>query len=201
MDRVASRLNRRRTKWIAGLALTGLLVSAWAGCSYESLSYWFDGVPDPNDPRNAGLFPGSTSVKYFEHDPFTKEACLECHPNPSEMQLTLDDANTCYQCHEEVENQYEVMHGAVAAQACLWCHNPHLSPYPNLMRDATPELCLQCHRTGLLDSPILEDEDPITDCLQCHFGHGGPEANFLRPENEHEEYHIKAGESRVDPAG
>ncbi len=173
---------------VSGMMLLTLL---WGGCNvqknYDLLSFFFDGVPDPNATDAPTGLAIRQSPTYSEHKPFAEESCLKCHPNPSEMQLTKNDSSICLQCHDDIVNQYPMMHGAVTGMACLWCHNPHLSPLPHLLRDNAPKLCLQCHELGVMQSPIPQHEDLQQDCLKCHNAHGGSDPAFLRDQTLEEQ--------------
>lgn len=175
--------------WIIGAGGTALLVCAvWCGCTvtpknYKTLSFFFDGVPDPSAPV-AGAEASADSLRrsptYVAHKPYAEERCDECHA--SRYRLTRNSSDVCMKCHAPVRTQYDRMHGPVAAGACLWCHSPHESAYPSLLRDQDRKVCSQCHSPSMLDSqrtPAHADEG--RSCLECHFGHGGERDLFLRP--------------------
>ncbi len=165
-----------------------LLVCIWAGCSvekhYEMLSFFFDGVPDPFAPLGAGLGSGGQrmpGVKYFTHDPFAQNACLECHRSPSQFSMSWEDSSMCLRCHEDIKSGYAYLHGPVAGDACLWCHAPHESTIRPLLRVGGAELCLQCHGLEMESAPpIPEHEDLARDCMDCHHAHGGDDRFFMR---------------------
>jgi predicted CXXCH cytochrome family protein len=168
------------------LATVFATVTLWLGCSvqkhYKLLSFFFDGVPDPNAPitlAGGGRIPG---LVYYPHKPYEDNQCAECHSSPAEMVINRDDSSACLNCHAAVVNEYALMHGPVAAAACLWCHAPHESPLRPLLRARGPELCTQCHGLELMNSPQPpEHHDLKRDCLGCHFGHGGTDPFFLLP--------------------
>lgn len=172
----------------AGLLSLSLIIAvAWLGCSvekhYDLLSFFFDGVPDPNftlesDPE---AFVLRTGGKFFMHQPFANDNCGECHANPAELNLSRDDSSMCLKCHESTLAEYTFMHGATVGMACLWCHDPHRSPYENLLRAQPPELCRQCHNPSLTSRPeVSEHVQTETECLECHSGHGGSSRYFLK---------------------
>jgi predicted CXXCH cytochrome family protein len=187
------------------IMLIPLAVAAacWVGCSvekdYKILSFFFEGVPTPEElaAQRAGGPDLASAGKYVIHDPYDRDACLECHPSPTDMQLTRADSQGCRKCHESVLTQYAVMHGPVVGEECLWCHNPHMSVNEHLLRQRPPELCMQCHDEGLMSSQLPAHEDPDRDCLACHQGHGGPTRGFLRPSYNEKE----AGGVAVAPDG
>lgn len=162
----------------------GCLLFGWAGCSveknYDLLSFFFDGVPEPGSLEAGGGLLGGRGGTMYSHEPYATESCLECHPNPSQMQLSREDSGVCMKCHEQIPEQYEFMHGAVVGNACLWCHDPHISANPYLLRDSAPALCAQCHKGNQFAAPESAHASEDTDCLSCHNGHGGSEAFFLR---------------------
>ncbi|MFT5424502.1 MAG: putative CXXCH cytochrome family protein [Phycisphaerales bacterium] len=176
---------RGRLGWSAAVSVLGVLGLAlvWGGCNtqrhYELLSFFFDGVPDPNRPLDL-LSEASASPTFSQHQPFVSDDCLKCHEDPSQMTMSLEDSSLCLQCHEDVTSQYPRMHGAVVGLACLRCHSPHFSSLASLLREPAPGLCMQCHDTNQMGSPSPQHEDLTRDCLECHTGHGGPDPHFLR---------------------
>lgn len=189
-----------RTSGVSGALWACALVSSavWTGCSieknYATLSFFFDGVPDPAAKAQALAAGGVTedmrkSPTYSLHKPFAEEKCWECHkgqPASSGM-----DAGICMNCHKAVPTEHARMHGPVVAGACLWCHAPHESAQANLLKKPARQVCAQCHEQQLLDSKrVPEHADENKSCLECHSGHGGRAAMFL-----------KEGLSRLAPAG
>jgi predicted CXXCH cytochrome family protein len=163
----------------------GALALAFLGCSieknYKTLSFFFDGVPDPNAPSRAA-HPGvpsdiSQSPTYSAHKPWLEEKCEECHTRT--LKLGGRDSDLCMKCHSESLTSHEYMHGPVAVGACLWCHNPHNSANAHLLKLPGRDLCMQCHAQGLL-SNLPAHSDLRRACLECHQGHGGPDRFFLR---------------------
>lgn len=182
------------TKAYASTAIVIILpFLLWSGCNlerdYETLSFFFDGVPDPSLLSSNELGQGGTMVWTY-HAPFVERACQDCHPNPkySNVGLTREDSHVCLKCHENVVDQYEMMHGPVVGVGCLFCHSPHKSPFPSLLREPTPQLCVQCHTQEMMRKPLPQEHmDPNRNCLDCHYGHGGDIDYFLRPSAQREE--------------
>jgi len=172
--------------WLAALILfAGLL---WAGCSvqknYRLLSFFFDGVPNPNAlPAAASAGDGTTmrtSPTYVAHRPFTEERCDECHGG--RLRPGVDDSGMCLKCHADVPNKHPVMHGPVAVVACLWCHVPHESAFASLLKADARQVCAQCHEPGMLGTDTVPAHaDGSRSCLECHSGHGGDARFFLHP--------------------
>lgn len=158
----------------------------WQGCTvtkenYATLSFYFDGVPDPNG-KNATIDKRTGEVREHGtlsvHRPYEQEKCNECHIGVDP--LTRNSSSVCLKCHEKVTTQHERMHGPVAAVACLWCHNPHESLHPNLLRDDPRKVCMQCHSQSTLEQTSqAAHADKTRQCLECHDGHGGPKPYML----------------------
>lgn len=187
LDRIA-RLSKR-ARWGAGVCAGSLLILAWSGCSiekdYETLSLFFDGVPDPKAIQAAQIGedgkPANIRVSptYSSHEPFMKEQCSDCHGG--RKRLNKNDSSICLKCHEGVPTKHERMHGPVAAGACMWCHHPHESAFAALLRDVPTKVCAQCHDSSLLSTTVVpEHADAARSCLDCHTGHGGAQPYFLR---------------------
>jgi predicted CXXCH cytochrome family protein len=172
-------------------ALGSLALSAWAAWScevtpknYPTLSYFFDGVPDPNAKGKPGAGLQSPNIQssptYSIHKPYADAACIECHSKSYD--LTVQDSGICLKCHRDRVNQYPKMHGPVAAVACLWCHTPHESAEAHLLKKPAREVCLQCHDVAALNSDkVPAHVDPARSCIECHSGHGGTAPYFLLP--------------------
>jgi predicted CXXCH cytochrome family protein len=190
MAKRANHSRQWRSAAITGCALVALLF--WPGCSekrdYKLLSFFFDGVPDPNAPR-AGM-PGAggrgaagTVVMASTHKPFAEEKCPVCHTNKQGLgfQSTTLGAEVCLTCHKTLLKAHPYMHGPVTAMACLWCHDPHETAFPHLLKAASPDICLQCHDRELLSANPPEHVAGGS-CLNCHSGHGSSVRYLLKPQ-------------------
>jgi predicted CXXCH cytochrome family protein len=174
-----------------------LLVASiiWPGCSaekhYKVLSFFFDGVPTPQERAAAaagGVVVGQGAsgepLVLFTHEPFATENCAACHVGGvstlyQPVGITVS-ATVCLKCHEQATRSYPVMHGPVAAVECLWCHAPHQADNKELLRLSSPEVCLQCHTRELLSPNPPEHMVPQSMCLDCHVGHGSEQRGLLR---------------------
>jgi predicted CXXCH cytochrome family protein len=170
-----------------GALFLALLAAALAGCSieknYKVLSFFFDGVPNPDAMKNASAAERQAAMRqsptYVVHAPFAQEKCDQCHAG---MQFGQLSSAVCLKCHAEKPGQHEFMHGPVAAGACLWCHSPHESAFASLLKQDARSTCVQCHAPGMLHSTrVPEHADAARSCLDCHDGHGGSVRYFLRP--------------------
>ena len=177
----------------AAAIFTILGIAGLVGCSvrenYKTLSFFFDGVPDPNAPTNiirAGNSSDSSDslagTKMFRHKPYAEQKCTQCH-TADKKQLIMLKEDLCVKCHEDKTHQYAVMHAPVAAGQCMWCHEPHESDQPRLLKTTAPDLCLQCHDLELLPSSNPAHRSDMANCLSCHLGHGGIKGSMLRADN------------------
>ena len=190
----AARHLRGAWRWRKLLAVTAWLALslAWSGCSvkkdYKLLSFFFDGVPNPDQPAagvtgqkgaGSGQLQGPTSI-VSRHKPFVEQDCKSCHSGGGDLAVNALSNAPCMACHKETPAQHAVMHGPVASGACLWCHTPHEAALPKLLRARSPDLCVQCHERPLLTARVPEHADEKEDCMSCHLGHGGPNPHLLR---------------------
>ncbi len=163
----------------------------WSGCNvednYETLSFFFDGVPSPSAMRAESDQEAGPGREGSWHTAYIDRRCSECHGKTARFSFAVSgftelDATVCLKCHEQVPTEYPLVHGPVAVGECLVCHQPHQSPYPKLLIQPSPELCLYCHSEDMVGEPVIpEHRDVSRDCLECHHGHGGADPYFLRP--------------------
>jgi predicted CXXCH cytochrome family protein len=192
-------------RWGATVPLLGLVgcivvvILAIGGCSsdarYRTLSFFFDGVPDPHAPAGSAaargekdeFAPNAPIVKVYVHKPYAdgladSSKCSVCHVGSSGgfENFTAVSANVCLNCHKNKLTQYPVMHGPVVAVECTICHAAHESTIPGMLNYEAPKVCVQCHDRDLLGPKPPEHLLPDSKCLSCHVGHGGPKHKMLR---------------------
>ena len=194
----ATRANARLTgrRWRGSCFVAAelfCLLVLFAGCSserrYKVLSFFFDGVPNPNAPAAgtqdefAAQRAGGVAIPIaYTHKPYAENKCSACHENATGR---FDDfqkleSSICLRCHQDVTDKYPVMHGPVAAAECNLCHVPHESSIPKLLRDTAPAVCVQCHQSELLSPEPPEHLMADKSCLECHSGHGGAKHGLLK---------------------
>ncbi len=183
-------MQKQRVSYLVALGtVLCIAMASFLGCSpqrrYEVLSFFFDGVPNPQS-GNVALGAGGRPISYL-HKPYSEGKCAACHTDgDAEMSITraIDiksiSSKVCLKCHEKTPNQYPFMHGPVAVGECMLCHAPHESPNPHLLLAATPRLCVQCHVPELMSPKRPEHADEKADCLNCHVGHGSGARGLLR---------------------
>lgn len=191
----STHLQSRQVKILPRVLVIGglcALLAGWLGCSeerdYKTLSFFFDGVPDPKlkgkNPLTLNASGRSGGAMISTHKPYVEQKCGECHPSQGLPTVALQNTDLCVKCHEKVMDQYPVMHGPVVGKACLWCHAPHESINKVLLRTTTSALCFQCHERELISTKTFGHQEGQGNCLDCHFGHGSDKLPFLKPEGE-----------------
>jgi len=179
---------RRWRRPVLGLSIVALLAPALLalGCAdpqkrYEVLSFFFDGVPDPNAPQGqSGRIGSQTGRITFVHKPYADNQCNSCHLNTNDIFARAQvREDICLSCHADVPTQHAVMHGPVVNNACQMCHSPHSSAIPALLRQPAPAVCTQCHEPEGLKLMHSQPVDLTASCLDCHSGHGGSDHSML----------------------
>lgn len=169
--------------------LGGILILIQPSCNsqknYKVLSFFFDGVPDPNAPivaEGSELDATGNAPKMLAivHKPYAEGKCNECHAGDTSRFESFQrlQSDVCMKCHATVINQYPVMHGPVSAGECLLCHNPHESSVKGMLNDDAPAVCTQCHVSEFLPQD-REHQDTTRNCLNCHVAHGGEKHGLL----------------------
>lgn len=189
-------LTRRRL-----INLCFLIVVFWlSGCSskqkHDVLSFIFDGVPDPNEVEiviqddtqkqiDSIADPATPAEiikpQLFIHKPYLERACNDCHDQNNMGRLQNNMPGLCYNCHEDLENKYEVLHGPVGGGYCNACHNAHSSKYEKLLLSSGQELCVECHDKEDVFKNKIHDGFIDNDCMECHNPHGGDNRFVLQP--------------------
>lgn len=184
-----------RRAHLARVVVGGLVALAFvAGCStakhHRVLSFFFDGVPDP-DAAVVSTAPavqasvGRQLVRPGEHGPYAAKLCDSCHDSKATNALVVPADQLCARCHELGATKAYV-HGPLASGGCLVCHDPHRSANRFLLVSASDVFCLQCHDRGAL-SPLGDGAGAnahageAADCTDCHEAHMSDRRYLLRP--------------------
>jgi predicted CXXCH cytochrome family protein len=178
------------TLWIALLLIP-------AACSvqdhYRVLSFFFDGVPKPDDSKHtdsskiltnaadsAKLTAKTAGLDLILHPPYRDKECEICH-NPGRMgSLKQSMPELCRQCHTNLVVQYDFTHGPVVAGYCTQCHNPHKSKEKNLLIRTGRDLCFYCHNADALFNDSFHDRTDENSCVTCHNPHGSDNHSLLK---------------------
>ncbi|MFC2134990.1 cytochrome c3 family protein [Bacteroidota bacterium] len=163
------------------------------GCSYETLTFFFDGVPEPNKQKIESVqteidsakvikpivTPKQSSPRIYFHGPFKAKMCSNCHDLNSGYSLVAPEPQLCYGCHENFTDDMEFMHGPAAAGFCGQCHHPHQSENKFVLRENVKTLCNKCHENDESFNNKLHSDAGEKICIECHSPHGGNKQYFL----------------------
>ncbi len=156
-----------------------------AGCEaqtrYQVLSFFFDGVPAPEDQVTGEVHPGAEgqaakSEGGTKHGPYAARMCTACHDQNTNT-LLLPKTELCFKCH--ILNTGRRQHGPVAAGGCLVCHDPHRSANPYMLVAPPRQFCLYCHDPQDIFSRDVHKDNTMS-CTDCHNPHGSDNEYFLR---------------------
>lgn len=192
--------SRPALRWVWGLGVA--TVATWvvaAACApatrYRVLSFFLDGVPDPNAPKidatanlpttgptsaaaaSAGAAPRAT---LFPHKPYRDGQCAGCHDLETGQLVRPVEQGLCLNCHRNVPGDVRYVHGPVAVNACTMCHHYHASPFEKLLLKEPLPTCFRCHDREDLTPGEHHAEIEQVGCVICHDPHGGPERFFLK---------------------
>jgi predicted CXXCH cytochrome family protein len=195
---ISTERKRKGFHWQVPSLLLVVFLLYLSGCSttnnYKTLSFFFDGVPDPakttstqvNDTLNNrdtlafAQNPVNTGPQMQLHSPYQDKKCNSCHDQSKMGKLIKNLPDLCYQCHEDFGTRYKVLHGPVAGGQCSVCHSPHMSLNADLLIRTGQSLCLHCHDAGAILKTAVHQDIKETNCTECHNPHGGENRNILR---------------------
>jgi predicted CXXCH cytochrome family protein len=176
--------------FIITLVVSGFLIIACTPQKkYRVLSFFFDGVPEPisehltisldsvsnNDDVNVAL--GDKKTELYLHEPY--KDCENCHTPSSMGSLNKKQPALCYNCHDNMSESYDKLHGPVQGGYCTSCHNPHKSKIQNLLVEEGQKLCFKCHEISAISQSNMHADIGETDCINCHNPHGGVNKNYM----------------------
>jgi predicted CXXCH cytochrome family protein len=163
-----------------------LLCGCEAKIRYQVLSFFFDGVPDPerqSETSGNSAGPGADKTagrpnqpSSSTHGPYAAKMCAACH-DPNTNALLLPKDKLCLKCH--TLNTGRRQHGPVASGGCLVCHDPHRSAFQYLLVSPAREFCTYCHEPKEIYSREAH-RGITTDCTECHNPHGSDNEFFLK---------------------
>lgn len=139
---------------------------------YKVLSFFFDGVPNPEEVKVAEIREKENKeiarTTGAGHAPYAAKMCDACHV-PFTNALVVPISELCYRCHEMKLNKKWV-HGPIASGGCRVCHDPHSSRYKFLLVSESESFCFYCHD----EKAIMKNEahkGNVMKCTSCHDAH------------------------------
>jgi predicted CXXCH cytochrome family protein len=160
--------------------------------NYRALSYFFDGVPNPDSTSvqkldiSAVIDPGNTNIVINTqssgsvHPPYADRDCSMCHDRDKQNKLISNMPDICYMCHDNFSDGNKTVHGPVAGGNCTQCHDPHKSKYKKMLLDNSQELCFKCHqKEDVMNNLIHSDIDSMV-CWNCHDPHSSTDKLLLK---------------------
>jgi len=176
------------------LFATTLLTIVIARCTPEKkfhvLSFFFDGVPDPNkktvvDSSSTvstayNTVPVAIVSEASAHPPFEEHKCTSCHAGEFSNALIKPQPYLCYTCHVDFNSKYQLLHGPASSGYCTYCHDPHGSDHKKLLRITGQDLCFQCHEPKQVLKNKKHENIGKENCTECHNPHGGENRSFLK---------------------
>lgn len=185
-------MNPLPVRWRHGPLLL-LLMAGMLACApaprYRVLSFFFDGVPDPDAPttstqvthrrrpyalphRPARPITVPAALPYVsQHKPYAERQCDGCHDLTSGNESMTAGMGLCDRCHEEQRVRERWSHGPINLGMCTPCHKAHESPYPHLLEEPLPALCQRCHEDSMDRIPKYHEVPELGQCTRCHDPH------------------------------
>lgn len=161
--------------------IAGLLCGCEATTRYNVLSFFFDGVPNPEKERaelQTGAKKGAAkAMKRFLHSPYAARMCNGCHLPPTNV-LAAPIEELCYRCHKFTMDK-KFIHGPLVSGGCRVCHDPHESAYPFLLVSDSEHFCLRCHDANAVAANKAHEGVTAT-CTSCHDAHMSDKEYLLK---------------------
>ncbi|MCD4729651.1 MAG: hypothetical protein K8R74_03550 [Bacteroidales bacterium] len=186
--------NYKRKGSVVGIAVLLFFAACSVQNNYTTLSLFFDGVPNPEEIRQAALVDSLNAVtadsldlnaqtatsEFLFHQPYLEKKCADCHDKGRMGSLNQQPMlELCNQCHNDFGTQYNFTHGPAAGGFCTECHNPHKSKEEKLLKRTGQYLCLHCHDADQVFESDFHDSGDETNCINCHNPHGSNNPSLL----------------------
>jgi len=172
-----------------------LLVCCSEKENYKVLTFFFDGVPDPNakiETKNKTNKIDSSKIKrrmnivkqaelkVFFHEPFKERLCNECHDFEGGNKLIKPLPDLCFSCHDDFFEEKQFKHGPAVSGNCTMCHHPHFTDQEFMMKRKGREVCLYCHDENNIMVKPIHKENGSKLCWTCHDPHAADKRYLLK---------------------
>jgi len=163
---------------------------ACSSCSpekrYETLSFFFDGVPRPGEEAPRQRQRGKKRQQHAAavpavrgHGPYLAKMCDACHQKRGNNKLILPVEKLCLNCHV-LDIGKKHTHGPLAAGGCNICHAPHGSGRPFLLVSDRTQFCFYCHNEAEVGGREVHKAMGDAECTDCHNPHSSDNDFLLR---------------------
>jgi predicted CXXCH cytochrome family protein len=162
-------------------------LSAFLACSpetrYETLSFFFDGVPLPPEhsqmkgAKDNRLREPSDVSQFRQHGPYAAKLCEACHRSGG-GDLIMPVEELCINCHG-LDLRKKNVHGPVATGSCRICHDPHGTGKAYLLISEPTDFCFYCHDRKEVSSHEAHKAAAGISCTDCHNPHASDNAYLL----------------------
>ncbi|MEN8250878.1 MAG: cytochrome c3 family protein [Bacteroidota bacterium] len=180
-------------RYLPFLAVIIVLTACSVQKHFNTLSFFFDGVPNTEDgienfvtdSLNSGT--GDTLAisaqledpSSYIHQPYLKKQCASCHNQGQMGSMNSTQPALCYQCHTNLETAHQYEHGPAASGFCTECHDPHKSKNDHLLQRIGEDLCYRCHNATQVSESLFHNILEETTCTSCHHAHGSDNHSLL----------------------
>lgn len=174
-------------------SLAALVTSCDPAARYEAMTFFFDGVDQPEldrpvdvlvDTNSLALAQESQGPIWYVHEP--RKDCTNCHDTARQSRssgqayLVAPVPQLCYDCHDDRTVSARYVHGPVAVGQCLQCHDHHKSRVEHLLKGPVPELCYLCHDADAIQAIPAHFVTELSACTDCHDPHVSGERPLLK---------------------
>ncbi|HXX80731.1 MAG TPA: cytochrome c3 family protein [Thermodesulfovibrionales bacterium] len=156
-----------------------LLCGCETNTNYKVLSFFFDGVPKPEQTKSVKGQPGQAEAESrgSVHGPYAAGQCSACHQRGTNV-LVAPIREICLNCHR-FNMEKRSVHGPLASGGCIFCHVPHSSDNPFLLKPSLSNACIACHNETAIRRAEYHQVADLR-CTNCHDAHMSDKPYLLK---------------------
>ena len=149
---------------------------------YEVLSFFFDGVPDPNvrelPPEEGGGVPPRAATSFQDRTALAaRKSTITLISTPPREFRSYSAGESAFARRRVGEDDTDVFHHQMERKQCLICHNSAFGLEPTVRIEA--EFCDQCHEEKRKREGPSHGDYRMSHCFPCHQGgHSSPYPEF-----------------------
>ena len=118
------------------------------------------------------------------HQTFEEVNCTKCHNPHGGATNMLLRKNACVECHKDLTENKQSVHGPVSSNECNMCHLTHTSKQNKLLIQPGDGLCFKCHNKVDVNLNKKHLNIGKKKCLDCHNAHASNHKFLLITNNE-----------------